>query len=174
MHPHAQAFLLPHEMFAAIYHNYPEIWRTSISPDVTKLVEFWNAQTGHPQMQGHPVKSRPGWKSKAVPIAFHGDGVPVTGIGKIWSKTMTMFHFTSLLSQGHSKEVMFWIWSVFDRLRVKGDSNGEGTLESFFRILRWSLYSLYEGVWPDSPWDSDEKQTISSWSYMLLCFVHCL
>ena len=64
-------------MIAAIYHNYPEIWRTSISPDVTKLVEFWNAQTGHPQMQGHPVKSRPGWKSKAVPIAFHGDGVPV-------------------------------------------------------------------------------------------------
>ena len=139
MHPHAQAFLLPHEMFAAIYHNYPEIWRTSISPDVTKLVEFWNAQTGHPQMQGHPVKSRPGWKSRAVPIAFHGDGVPVTGIGKIWSKTMTMFHFTSLLSQGHSKEVMFWIWSVFDRLRVKGDSTGEGTLETFFRILRWSL-----------------------------------
>ena len=90
-------------------------------------------------MQGHPVKSRPGWKSKAVPIAFHGDGVPVTGIGKIWSKTMTMFHFTSLLSQGHSKEVMFWIWSVFDRLRVKGDSTGEGTLETFFRILRWSL-----------------------------------
>ena len=48
---------------------------------------------------------------------------------------MTMFHFTSLLSQGHSKEVMFWIWSVFDRLRVKGDSTGEGTLESFFRIF---------------------------------------
>ena len=41
-------FFLPHDMFAAIYHNYPEIWRTSISPDVTKLVEFWNAQTGHP------------------------------------------------------------------------------------------------------------------------------
>ena len=87
---------------------------------------------------------------------------------------MTMFHFTSLLSQGHSKEVMFWIWSVFDRLRVKGDSTGEGTLESFFRILRWSLCSLYEGVWPDSPWDSDEKQFIFSCSYMLLCLVHCL
>ena len=35
-------------MLAAIYNNYPEIWRTSISPDVTKLVEFWNDQTGHP------------------------------------------------------------------------------------------------------------------------------
>ena len=73
----SQAFLLPHEMLAAIYNDYPEMWRTIISSDATTLVDFWNDQTGHPQMQGHPVKSRLGWKSKAVPIAFHGDGVPV-------------------------------------------------------------------------------------------------
>ncbi len=73
----SQAFLLPHEMLAAIYNDYPEMWRTIISSDVTTLVDFWNDQTGHTQMQGHPVNSRLGWKSKAVPIAFYGDGVPV-------------------------------------------------------------------------------------------------
>ncbi len=44
----SQAFILPHEMLAAIYNNYPpEIWRTTISTNVTTLVEFWNDQTGH-------------------------------------------------------------------------------------------------------------------------------
>lgn len=53
---------------------------------------------------------------------------------------------------------MFWIWSVFDRLRVKDDYAGEeGTIYTFMRILHWSFKWLYEGVWPDSSWDSDEK-----------------
>ena len=43
----SQAFLLPHEMLAAIYNDYPEMWRTIISSDVTTLVDFWNDQTGH-------------------------------------------------------------------------------------------------------------------------------
>lgn len=54
-------------------------------------------------MVGHPMTSKLGWTEKAVPFAFHGDAVPITGVGKIWSKSMTMFHFTSLLAQGSSK-----------------------------------------------------------------------
>ena len=38
-----------------------------------------------------------------IPLAVHGDGVPIVGVGKIWSRTMTMFRFYRLVgvSDGH-------------------------------------------------------------------------
>ena len=150
-----QGFLLPHELFAAIYNHYPDTWEKTIVPDTHTLHEFWNSVDSHPQMLNHPIKTRPNWKDYAVPIGLHGDGVPITGVGKVWCKLMTIFSWSSLVGKGSTLDMCYYIWGVFDRLAL--NVAGHGTYDTFFKILQWSLYWLWQGVWPDAPWDSDEK-----------------
>ena len=45
----------------------------------------------NPQLKDHPVLYRKDWKRRAIPLVLHGDGVPLTGIGKSWSKLMDVF-----------------------------------------------------------------------------------
>jgi hypothetical protein len=135
-----QAFLLPHAMFADMYHNYPEHWRQHVLPSATELGKFWAAVESHPQMISHPVKDRTGFQQLCVPIGLHGDGVPMTGKGKGWCKTMTLFSWTSLTATGNTKDIQFWIWGVFDKLCAQGVC--DGTLHQFFKILSWSFFLL--------------------------------
>ena len=53
-----QSVLLPHEMFASLYHNYPDAWTKYIVPDTATLGLFWAAMQHHPQMAGHPLLQR--------------------------------------------------------------------------------------------------------------------
>ena len=162
-----QMFMLPHETFAHIYHYYPEVWKRSIVPDTHKLHEFWQEVDQHPQMIGHPVKARQNYSSWAVPLGFHGDGVPLVGIGKIWVKLMTVFSFSSLLASGITQDVQFLIWGVFDKLLKKKEVS---TLDDFWLLLRWSFFWLWKGLWPDTHWNSYEKHTRLTY---LCCYVFC-
>lgn len=148
-----QGFLLPHEMFAAIYHKYPATWQKAFLPGTDTLQDFWHSVRDHPQMHKHPLVKRTGYAQKAIPLGLHGDDVPITGIGKVWAKLMTVFSFTSLIASGQTKDTQFYIWSVFRRIcNESGDAN---TYDCFFKIMEWSFYWLYEGVWPKTPWDSN-------------------
>ena len=149
-----QSFLLPHETFAAIYNHYPEFFKKAVVPSTEHLKQFWQEVDDHPLMLGHPVKQRAEYNKWAVPLSLHGDGVPVTGIGKVWLKLMTVFSFSSLVAVGSTKDIQLFIWGVFDRLCVTGVVN---TLDEFFELLKWSFYWLWLGVWPDKPWNSDIK-----------------
>lgn len=80
-----QSLLLPHETFAAYFHVYPEAWRRHICPSTAKITEFWQEMEENPQFLGHPVRDRETFRTKAIPIGLHGDGVPVTGVGKAWA-----------------------------------------------------------------------------------------
>lgn len=139
------AVLLPHEMFSAIYECYPEAWQHFVAPGTERLEEFWESQAGHPQMAQHPLRNRRGFKRLAVPIAVHGDEVPLTGIGKCWSQLLLCFSWFSLVAEVGSatKSSMVYIWSVFDRLR------SDKTMAQFTSILTWSLFWMWKGVWPD-------------------------
>ena len=83
--------MLPHEMFSAIFHFYPKVWLSSIMPSKETLKKFWGAVSGHPQMKEHPLHGRAHFQESTIPVAVHGDGVPITGIGKGWSRVMTLF-----------------------------------------------------------------------------------
>lgn len=148
-----QGILLPHEMFSALYHNYPETWRRSLVPNERALPKFWNNVAGHPLMRGHPIKEDANFASCTVPIAIHGDGVPITGIGKGWSRIMTLFRWYSLVGQGSTRELLFWIWGMYDRL-ILGCVN-EGTRAKFFQVLCWSLKALMAGEWPHRDHDGN-------------------
>jgi len=145
-----QAILLPHELFASLFHDYKKGWNNSIVDDVSKLEEFWAGVAGHPQMVGHPVRDREGYQRLAVPLGLHGDGVPITGLGKGWVKLSLVFSWTSLVSFGNTLFTQFYIWSVFEKLTVSGLC--DGTLYTFFKILTWSLKCLWLGKWPGEDW----------------------
>jgi hypothetical protein len=155
-----QCFLLPHEFFAELFHSYPTHWQRHVVPDEESLGSFWSSVAHHPQMLDHPMKGKKDWGRFAAPVGLHGDGVPVTGKGKSWCKTMTLFSWTSLLSSGNTKDRMFCIWGCFDRLCKSGDC--DGTLHQFFTILAWSFYWLFLGVWPNKAWNSDEPYPANS------------
>lgn len=130
-----QGILLPHQMINSIYERYQEAWSSSILPSKTKLNEFWQSVRGHPQMEGHPAVSVPGYDECFIPLAVHGDGVPIVGVGKIWSRTMTMFSFYSLVGEGWTQDLLFYIWSSYDKLIL-------GNLSQFFAVLKWSFLAL--------------------------------
>ncbi|CAJ1377389.1 unnamed protein product [Effrenium voratum] len=75
-----QGMLLPHQLFASLWRDYPETWRSSVLPDEQTLQRFWSAVDSHPQMESHPIRDVADYKSKVVPLAVHGDGVPVVGM----------------------------------------------------------------------------------------------
>ena len=60
--------LLPHELFASIYHHYPSVWRSSICPSEFKLQSFWRAVQNGIHFQTHPVRHREKNRSKRVPL----------------------------------------------------------------------------------------------------------
>ena len=43
------------------------------------LEEFWTSveTVGDPRLDHHPMKQSPNWKTTYIPMAFHGDAVPV-------------------------------------------------------------------------------------------------
>ena len=141
-----QYVLLPHEMFACIYSSYQNIWNTALVPSVDRVKKFWRSMRLHPSMSGHPMTADDHWDTKTIPIAVHGDGVPITGIGKVWSRVMTNYSWYSLLGHGNTASMLMWIWGFFDKLKV-GDQT-EGTLHEFYSLLKWSFLALASGKWP--------------------------
>ena len=144
-----QTILYPHEVFACIYEKYPATWQRSVVPSTHRLHQFWEETAEHPQMLGHPVSLRSDHREKCVPLAIHGDGVPITGIGKSWCKLATSFLWFSLLTTGSTTDMLFLIWAYFDQLISTGEIS---TLDEFFARLKWSFLQLWHGTWSDKDW----------------------
>lgn len=147
-----QEMLLPHEMFAALFKN-KTTWKKVIVPNNDLPLKFWTCQRDakHPQWIGHPLEAYADEDLRfVVPISLHGDEVPITGIGKQWSRKMVNFSWHSLISCTASvQDSQFFIWSLFDKAGINetGDA-GYKTLDNFFEILRWSFEFLFQGIFP--------------------------
>ena len=127
-----QAFLLPHKLFAAIWSHYPSTWHKFILPSSQRLRDFWVAQEGHPAMSGHDLRGRADRFERAIPLALHGDDVPVVGVGKAWCALMTTFSWTSMLSTGETRDCQYYIYGIFERVRQTDvDDQGNDSLGIF-------------------------------------------
>jgi len=82
------------------------------------------------------------WNRRAIPIFFHGDGVPTTGVGKAWGKSLNVFDWGSLLALGVTREIVFWIWAVFAEVA------SPRAMKLFWKILKWSFNALWSGKHP--------------------------
>eukprot|EP00959_Pyramimonas_sp_CCMP1952_P468970 9494149-Pyramimonas_sp.AAC.1 len=145
--------ILPHELFASLYHNYPAHWRAHVCSSPGDLEQFWRDVDSHPSLEGNPVKDDPNWRSCTVPLSVHGDGVPIKGVGKCWSESMNIYSWCSMLAgQGTTIEYNFYIRSIFCHL--VSSKLACRTMNTFWKIMRWSLTALFTGRWPTTDWDN--------------------
>ena len=142
--------LLPHELFASMYEYYPETFLQRLcNGSVDNLKRFWSAMKKsppHPAYIHHPMRADKGHESTCIPLALHGDGVPVTGAGRSWQKSLEVYSWCSLLSKGNTLKCNFLIYAMFDKLLVK--SGGLNGFDKFSKLLAWSFQALYDGKWP--------------------------
>lgn len=140
------SFWLPHEVFASIHEHYPDAWQQRIIHDHAAIRNFWDQMEDNPMMVGHPIRDKPNDRNLAIPIAMHGDGVPVTGVGKNWRQMMDFYTWCSCLGRGATLDFNFYIWGVFDRL-LSTDPAAH-TMNAFWELLAWSFDALFSGNWP--------------------------
>lgn len=150
--PKHMHMLLPHEMFAHLYHEYPEHWKQYVCPSKDCLESFWSDIARHPALAGNPIKDEADWARNTVPLSLHGDGVPVKGVGKSWSESMNVYSWCSLVAgAGPTIDFNFLIFSIFQHLIASGAACK--TMDTFWRIMCWSFTWLFKGQWPTHGWD---------------------
>ena len=86
----------PHRTLSVLYEHHPHVFRERVLLDEEELEQVRDCMEGHPQLKNHPVLERETWKKRAIPLCIHGDGVPLTGLGKSWSKFMDVFTVSSI------------------------------------------------------------------------------
>lgn len=156
--------LLPHEMFANLYAEYGESFQKLLVGPAGELAKFWKSAKKHPALAGHPHLVN---LSKTVPIGVHGDGVPITGKGKIWVRTAWVYSWSSLIAQAPTKEKQLFIGMVWDTLQ------GPNTMNVFLQILSWSLKHLQLGMWPLEDWQG-KKQLVYTYCFLVNLLDACL
>lgn len=135
---------LPHETFATLYHKYPSHFRTCVVPSSAELERFWFEMEDNPFFIDHPCRGRDNFRSLCVPVSLHGDGVPVTGVGKSWSQSMEVVHWCSTLcADMFGLFSNFLIWACFEDAISEVD--GADTMYNFWKKISWSFYWLNRG-----------------------------
>ena len=81
-----------------------------------------------------------------IQITLHGDGVPVSGIGKSWGRSVLFLSWCSLLATGNTLDFNFLIAGLYEKLCAA--TRYAHTWNRFCRMLVWSLHWLYLGLWP--------------------------
>ena len=147
-----QLALWPHDMFSSLYHKYPLEWASRIVPDVSRISAFWNSLRDMPLLENHCVKGRRNWTNLCIPISLHGDGVPIVGVGRSWSKSLEILSWASCIAQGSTLGTFNYICSVFAAALVT--EAGRDTLAELFRVLAWSLRAMYNGKHPERDWNN--------------------
>ena len=144
----------PHRQVASLYEHSRKRFNTMFlggRNDGSKLQEFWDGveKSGDPRLEGHPMRDRADWKTKAIPVMLHGDPVPVTGVGKAGTKSFDVSSLQGVLSMGSTLAVKLYMSGVFT-----SNKTGDGrTDEMIWKVLVWSLWFMYLAVWPTISFD---------------------
>jgi hypothetical protein len=85
----------------------------------------------------------------------HGDGVPVVGVGKSWSKGVEAYSWTSLLCEG-TPSPKHWLLIALQK-HTLCKAAGRDTIHKAWHELAWSFNALFEGTHPSTnssgePW----------------------
>jgi len=146
--------LLPHTLFSAIYEHYPLMWEKIIYGSRLTCMKFWNAVQGSPHFASHPVRFRVGFEERCIPLKIHGDGTPVTGLGKGWGKLVDIFSVSSLLICGPTILRNLMMFLIFQHLICRDQDHN--TLDTAYRKLIWSFKACWEGKKPKFDWNNKE------------------
>ena len=146
--------LLPHTLFAAIYEHYPLMWEKIIYGSRLTCQKFWRAVEGSPQFASHEVRHRADYEEKCIPLKIHGDGTPVTGLGKGWGKMVDIFSVSSLLICGPTILRNLMMFLIFQHLICRDADHN--TLDEAYKMFIWSFQACWEGKKPKYDWNGKE------------------
>ena len=144
---------LPHVSFSWYYHNdkarFNELYM-GVCTSTDDIVHFWTEllRRGDPRLAERPMKNRRNWKSQALPIALHGDVVPVLSVGKANPKSFDTYSIQGVFCRGPTlliKQLVFGVWT---------NQTTEFTAQELWRIVNWSLFWLYKGKWSHVDWNA--------------------
>ena len=87
--------ILPHELFATLFNDYGPFWEKVMlgEKNVSEMSKFWAEAKTHACMQDCPAGLD---LDRTVPLAVHGDEVPVVGRGKVWCKQALVVSWYSM------------------------------------------------------------------------------
>ena len=141
----------PHEVFHTLHTHHPEKFKeTMLGGDESNVPAYWDKMTRHPSYASHPMhKHRWPFKEKAVPIRIHGDETPATAIGKSWVKMIDATSWSSCLIASGATHLNNFIMVMIYSMMVLDTDGGFQTETVIWTHLTWSLYWLFQGVWPD-------------------------
>ena len=135
-----QQIILPHVVFATMFEHYPQYFQETFVGATGRISKFWNDMVCHPNYAS--CIGSTGWQSRTVPLALHGDGTLVSGVGKSWSRLLDIFSWRSLLAAGSTLDYTILIFAAFSQLLTKS------SMTAVWTIIAWSLSVLADGVWP--------------------------
>jgi hypothetical protein len=124
--------LLPHALFASLWGTVG--WEKAVCPSTDSLEGFWREMAGARPYESHPFKDRPNFVKRAVPIALFGDGIPTTGIGKSWGRSMDAWFWQSMVVRGGPRDNCLYIWSAF--ASTYAQTPLRSTLGVYYQALR--------------------------------------
>jgi hypothetical protein len=140
--------LFPHEVFAMMYTCHPDQFvKRMCGGSESKVAEFWDGMVLHPSMVNHPTLSQVDERARCIPISLHGDGVPVSGLGKAWSRSVEIYSWASALSNSSTAMSQIMI-CLFHKLLVS-KTPGRDTMLTFWKHMVWSFKWMMLGLWPD-------------------------
>lgn len=148
------SIMLPHVMFSWYYqHDRSRFNRLFLGGmGQADIANFWRTleARGDPRLADHPMRSKRRWREFAVPIAVHGDAVPVLQVGKSGSKSFDAYSLQSLFASGTTLNIKLLMMGIFTSSLATGDE--QNSMRELWRITTWSLHWLAMGVWPEVDW----------------------
>ena len=124
------------------------------------LEECWTSveTVGDPRLDHHPMKQSPHWKTTYIPMALHGDAVPVIKVGKAGTQSFDATSICPLMAIGQTKVNKRFVVGLFEKCKV-ATSKGNGqnkqiihdvnnTTWHIWRVVLWSLHFAVLGIRP--------------------------
>ena len=132
------AALLPHETFSSLS-AYPELFQELMTGPRGNSQAFWQGTSSTDWYKKHPMPELHAAPHKAVPIGIHGDEGGVYGSGE----QVLVITWCSVARDLLTLDSRILFATVLVRHCVPLKTN-----ETLYKVLRWSLNCLAEGVFP--------------------------
>ena len=122
---------------------------------MNNITRFWQDVRDHPAYEGHDMHRHPRFnhRTHGIPLRLHGDGVTSISCGKTWSQSIDVLSWSScvapIMASWVTNPIIFFVYESM----LVDDESGD-SMDEVFRVLVWSLYWLYQGVYPDRNHDN--------------------
>lgn len=140
-------YLPLHRMLRFMCQNTPAVFEERVTGGTGELRQFWDtvSSSNDPRWKlwGPILQKRANWKDRCVPLALHGDGVPV-----FKGKSMNVLSANSLLGRGSTLDIKVMMCCYWSHLRHKSQTAEMDTEQAMWKYIMWDLNATFSGVFP--------------------------